>query len=370
MKILFLTNIPSPYRLDFFNELGQSCDLRVVFEAEKNYQLHEKWYSNKYENFNAVFLKKGEIQERKVNWKILKQLDKKNQDLIVVTNYGYLTELIALLYIKLKKIPYCIEIDGGIIRNDSRILKLLKKFLMKNAKGYISPSNSSDEFLIYYGAKNNKIYRYPFTSIKKDDLLPKLIMINEKIKIRNKLKIKGEKIVLTIGQFINRKGFDILLKSCTKLSKKYGIYIIGGEPTQEYIELKKKLNLDNVHFVGFKSKDELKEYYMAVDLFVLPTREDVWGLVINEAMAYGLPVITTGRCVSGLELVKDYENGFIIPVNDEEQLAEKINMILSNDSLCKSMSEKSLEKIREYTIEKMAERHMEIFEKILIEKTV
>lgn len=55
---------------------------------------------------------------------------------------------------------------------------------------------------------------------------------------------------------------------------------------------------------------------MAADIFVHPTREDIWGLVVNEAMAKGLPVITTDRCVAGLELIKNESVGRIVPVEN------------------------------------------------------
>ena len=84
------------------------------------------------------------------------------------------------------------------------------------------------------------------------------------------------------------------------------------------------MNLDNVHFIDFKNKDILKEYYYVADVFVLPTREDIWGLVINEALAYGLPVITTDKCMAGLEMIEDGKNGYIIPVNSVKKLAEKL----------------------------------------------
>ena len=107
---------------------------------------------------------------------------------------------------------------------------------------------------------------------------------------------------------------------------------------------------------------------MASDLFVLPTRKDVWGLVINEAMCYGLPVITTDKCVSGLELVKDYENGFITPVNDSKNLAEKIRKVMKDNELSAKMSKNNLIKIKKYTIENMAKETMEILESILAER--
>ena len=93
----------------------------------------------------------------------------------------------------------------------------------------------------------------------------------------------------------------------------------------------------------------------------MPTREDIWGLVINEALANGLPVITTDKCVAGLELVRNNENGFIIPSENIDALFEKMNIIINSDELINKMSSRSLEVVQEYTIEKMAEKHLEIF---------
>ena len=103
------------------------------------------------------------------------------------------------------------------------------------------------------------------------------------------------------------------------------------------------------------------QFYRAADLFVLPTREDIWGLVVNEAMAFALPVITTDRCVAGLELVEDGVTGYIVPVGDDKALADKMNQALSGD--CAAMGAAALEKIRSYTIENMAKTHVEIFSK-------
>ena len=81
-------------------------------------------------------------------------------------------------------------------------------------------------------------------------------------------------------------------------------------------------------------------------------------------MAYGLPIVTTDKCVAGLELVKDYENGFIVPVGNEKLLSNRINVILRDERLRVSMAKKSLEKIQRYTFENMARIHIEILRKL------
>lgn len=158
------------------------------------------------------------------------------------------------------------------------------------------------------------------------------------------------------------KGFDILLKAMQVCKKGYMLCIVGDEPTQEFIELKNQLGIHNVVFVGFKTKEELKEYYAAADIFCLQTRGDVWGLVVNEAMAFGLPVITTDKCVAGIELVENDKNGYVLPVEDYKLLAKRIMQIGNDCELQNSMSHSALQTIRNYTIQNMALTHMKILE--------
>ena len=83
-------------------------------------------------------------------------------------------------------------------------------------------------------------------------------------------------------------------------------------------------------------------------------------MVINEALAYGLPTITTDRCVAGLELIEDGVNGYVVPVEDEKALTEKIQAVLASD--LEQMGKAALKKVRPYTLENMAKTHAEIFE--------
>lgn len=362
MKILFLTNIPSPYRINFFNELGKTQELEVIFEAEKAPIINNDWYSNNIiENFRAVFLKEGEIEENKFNWKVLKYLKKNDCDIRVLTSYAYFTEMLALIYLKIKRVPYYLEVDGGILKNETKLKKKFKTLLISGAQGYISPSKQTDDYLCYYGAPENKIYRYSFTSLKEEEILKETITYEEKKIIRDRLGIREDKVILSVGQFIHRKGYDILLKSLEDIEKDIGVYIIGGKPTKEYLELKEKYSLCNVHFLDFKSNHELRDFYKAADVFVLPTREDVWGLVVNEAMAFGLPVITTTSCVAGVELIEHGVNGYLVAPNNSNELNNAIKYIIRNQQLLNDISKNNIEKIRNYTIEKMVQQHIDIF---------
>ncbi len=358
LKVLFITNIPSPYRVDFFNELGKLCDLTVLFEKATSSERDASWKHYNFENFNGIFLKSKSVRvDAGFSFEVIKYVKDRRFDRIIVANTSTPTGMLALQYMKNHGIPYYLEGDGGFAKTGKGLKERIKKHFIKGAQGYFSTGAEHDRYYITYGAEPDKIYRYPFTSLYESDLLDSPVTHEEKLRIRETLSMKEEKIIVTVGQFIHRKGFDVLLKSAKHLGDDCGIYFVGGSPTDEYLSIKESLGLQNVHFVGFKLKEELKEYYKASDLFVLPTREDIWGLVVNEAMACGLPVVTTDKCIAGLELVENGANGYIVPVDDEEALASKILEALNDPDV---MPQNSLTKIKDYTIQNMAKRHIEI----------
>lgn len=362
MKVLFLTNIPSPYRVDFFNEFGKYCDLTVTFEGKKATDRDNKWKADNVYNFKAVYLNGIRVSSDKfLCFDIIKVLNKK-WDAIIIGGYSTPTSILAIEYLKLKKQKFFIEADGGFIGNDNWLKYKIKKHLISSATWWFSSGKETTKYLTYYGAKKENCFWFPFTSLKQADLekAAELKKCN-KDEIKKKLNIDEGKVLLSVGQFIPRKGFDILIEAIKKLPDDVGIYIVGGNPPTMYKKLKILYQLKNLHFVEFKVKDELAYYYASADVFVLPTREDIWGLVINEAMAFGLPIVTTNKCIAGLELV-DSKNGAIVSVNNVEALSKVVNNILNTNA--KDMGKISLERIKEYTIENMALEHIKVLRKL------
>lgn len=367
MRVFFLTNIPSPYRVDFFNDLGKLCNLDVVFENSAPSHRNTQWLKSSYSNFNAYFLefkgKKIKIDDKEKS--LLNFIVKNNYDYIIIG--GYSTKVARSLVLKLwsRKIPFILNADGGLIKyNESIIKKYIKRFFISKASWWLSTGQECNKYLVYYGANTDNIFVYPFSSIKKVDILAKQIEPKDKIMRRLELGLNERKMILSVGQFIHRKGFDILIKSINLLKEQVTLCLIGGHSTKDYQELVNQLGLESLVFIDFMTKDELAKYFMAADLFVLPTREDIWGLVINEAMTYGLPIITTDKCVAGLELIENGHNGFIVPVESSKAIANKINYLLESPTKRSEMAKNNLAKIRNYTIEKMATRTIEIFNQI------
>lgn len=366
MKVIFVWRGPSPYRVDFFNELGKYCDLTVLFEMRPQdiSDKEQSWFNERYVNFNAIYLRGRKLFGRV--WFCPNVFDyikaMKNADILVVGMYSTMTQALLLLYLKACKIKYILNSDGGFIKRESLLTRLLKRFFIGGASAYLSSGKGTNKYLRFYGAINT-IGIYPFTSAFEYEIKQKSNLSN-KTDLKKKLDISEDTVILFTGQFIHRKGIDILLKSCVGLPRNCGVYIVGGIPTAEYLELVDQLQLHNIHFISFKPPKELQNYYGAADIYVLPTREDIWGLVINEAMAYGLPVITTDNCLAGLELIEDDKNGYIVETGNTEQLSKCINRLVLNKELRMKIGKNNRLKMLDYTIEKMALSHIELFLKL------
>lgn len=360
-RVLFITNYASPYRVCFYDELAKQMDVTVLFSDRIQDKKHRSadWFISGEGCFRAVQLEKR-VAGRNLCLDVTDWL-KQKWDAIVVCGYAYPTIVLAMAWLRLHRIPFYMEVDGGLIREDSGYKYWFKRLLVSRASAWISSGRYTTNYLVHYGAREDAVYQYPFTSLWQREIPAAVPTAEEKKQLRQTLEMPEEKIVLYVGRFDPKKGMDDLLQITPVLEQNTGIYFVGGEPTEAHLSFCEAHGLHNVHFVGFKKKEALEAYYRASDLLVLPTKSDVWGLVINEAMAQGLPVITTDRCVAGLELVENGVNGYIVPVDDNEALTRAVRSALEQDY--RRMGRSSLEKIRPYTIENMAAAHVEIFSK-------
>ena len=302
-RVLFLTNYASPYRVHFYDELAKSMDVTVLFtdrvEDQKNRSAD--WFVPGGGAYRPVQLKRcvAHFLDENLCLDVTEWL-KKPYDAIVICGYSSPTAILAMRWLRRKKIPFYMEVDGGLIRQERKIKYLFKKSLVRKADQWLSSGRYTTEFLVHYGAEESRIHFYPFSSVFEKDILPAVPSADEKQVLKEELGVPEKRMVLAIGQFIRRKGFDILMHAACSLDKDVGIYIVGGEPTEEYLQMRASLGLDNVHFVGFQKKEALSRYYRAADLFVLPTREDLGtghqrGHGLRPARHHHRPV----RCRSG-----------------------------------------------------------------------
>lgn len=365
-KILVLSSFPAPYRVAVFKGLSQKFELDVFFATDQD-QNRSKDYFSKKDVLQYYVI--SNMEDKKYFEMCVKKL--RSYDMVLAYDW-YLGYAIKVeLQCILNRIPYAINCDGAFIPERENlktwIKKIAKGFLVRHAKLCLSSGKFATAYFQYYGAKEERIVEHHFSSLYMEDILQEPVSNTNKIQKRKELGIDKEKMVLAIGQFVERKGFDVLLEAWKSFDTKYQLVIIGGgEQRESYQNIIKRNCYKHVSLMDFMPKEQVHQYYLAADLFVLPTREDVWGLVINEAMAVGLPVISTQRCNAAVELLDDAKNGYIVPVDDIMKLQYAIERILEkNETEIIKMSEESIKRIQGFTIENIVFNHCIQIDKLL-----
>ena len=199
-RILFLTNYASPYRVRFFDELGKSAQVTVLYSDRRGQITHRdgKWFEAGQGGFQSVQLGGAVGRGRKpMCFGVLRWL-KRDYDAIIVAGYSSPTVILAMLWMRLRRIPFYMEIDGGLIRQDSRGKYLLKKTLVRLANRWLSTGKYPTEYLVHYGADPAYITEYPFSSLYARDILPNVVSREEKLALRRTLDIPVEHMILAI----------------------------------------------------------------------------------------------------------------------------------------------------------------------------
>lgn len=359
-KILILSLYPAPYRAELYEYFSREFEIDVFFESDQGDGRNQGWFTKG--SYQFLDTEKGVAYYKKA----IRNL--KEYQLVVLYEYSSKEAIKLIAKCKRKKVPYVINCDGVILPHKKNFLKdVVKRWLLSKATAYMASGQHAKEYFLHYGAKEEKIYIHHFSTLHEQDILTAPIEADEKIVLREKLGLPiDKKIAIAVGRFIPLKRYDYLLREWKRIDEECCLLLIGGgDEYEKYQAIIQEQGLKNVIVENFHPPEELYEYYKAADVFIHPTSYDVWGLVINEAMAKGIPVVVSNTCVAGLELVKEWENGFLFPMGEETIGVDKLLSILQDDKLRAKMAEKCLKTIQEYTVENMAKTHMGIFEKVL-----
>ena len=356
-KILVISIFPAPYRVGVFQELDTFYQLDVFFEFIEDQSRSPEWFVR---NGNFHVLNTPDAKEA-FAWS-LHHL--KDYDLVLAYDYNNKNAGKVIRRCIRRNIPYCVNCDGAFIRKNW-LKDRVKHWYISHAWACFASGRFAEEYFRFYGAAPERIFRHRFTSLKEEDLARRPLSESEKQAKRAELGLSEKRMVLSIGQFIPRKGYDVLLKAWKDLDASFQLVLIGGgEQEDAYRAFIEREGLQNVVLKGFLKKDQIDACYQLAELFVLPTREDIWGLVINEAMASGLPVVSTDRCIAAMELLGEEEGGFVVPVEDAGALAQAVNRILSDDAMRRRMGERNRKAMEDCTIEQIAKKHVEVIERL------
>ena len=356
MKILIVFNHPAPYKIRLFNELAKYFDLEVIFEREKATNRPDSFYNAKDFNFKYSILKKGAYGEENSNTNELKKIIKARHqefDAIIMNGYATPTELRAIHFMNKHHIPYVLYINGGLIKKESKFKKWLKTKFISTAAKYFSPCEQADEYLRYYGADQSKIVHYVYSTIYEKDIVRKPLTKEEKAEFRKKFDLPEGDLYISASQFIKRKNNTQLI-DCFKNEKATLLLVGEGNQKEEYERIINESGMKNVIIRPFEKRDSLFELMKACDGFITLSQEDIYGHTTNEAFAMGLPVLSSNKVVGSRHLIKDGINGYLVDLNNNDDIIDKINKLKEIDS------NEAIKTAKENTIELMVKTTVNI----------
>jgi len=159
-------------------------------------------------------------------------------------------------------------------------------------------------------------------------------------------------VVIYVGYLIPRKGVATLIRAYQQARRSDSVLVIAGDgPQRAELEAIARGDRDII-FTGYLEGEAKWRYFASADLFALPTYHDPWPQVINEAMYFGLPIITTDGDGSAREVVRHGDNGLVVPAGDVRALADALVRLLANEGMRRRMGERSQAIIADYTLER------------------
>ncbi|MEG4090549.1 glycosyltransferase family 4 protein [Microcoleus sp. Pol12B4] len=243
---------------------------------------------------------------------------------------------------------------------DSSFRTFVRRILVRFADAFVANSNAGKKYLMeVLNVPEDKIFTRTYLVPDAGALLKRLDQTQPP-----NLQLKRP-IFLYVGRITARKGIKTLLEACAILKNQgyvdYSLLIIGkGDQREELEAFIKECDFEEqVTWAGWVEYGNLGAYFQQADIFVFPTFEDVWGMVVPEAMVLGKPVLCSNGAAS-CELIMSGENGYIFDPSSAQELADQMQIFLDDSDLIESMGERSRQMISQKTPETAAKAYVEV----------
>lgn len=357
--VVYWNNIPAPYMVERFNALADRREFEFEawfndrIESDRSWEVDESSW-----RFNYRYVPCTRIGGRRFHWP-WSLLLRRRPDLLI-SLYAEPSYLLGWGLAKLLRVKtgFWVEVtfDRWVKRN--AVKEAVKRWLFPRADAVVTVGSDGMRFAEKYGASKERIFFAPHAIDVRLYREGAARGRDCRDAMRSRLGLKGVAFIY-VGRLWWGKGINYLLDAFEVVQRtssvEVSLLLVGdGENEVELKERCEERGVRNVVFTGFQQKAELPRYYALGDVFVFPTLGDPYGLVVDEAMACSLPVISTSAAGEIRSRVDEGGNGYIVPPEDSAALAVCMLKLAENQRLRTRMGEASAEKIEGHTPEMWA----------------
>ncbi len=356
-KLVIITEIIAPYRIPVFNALAlrREIDLHVIFLSEndptlRQWQVYKDEIKFQYEVLPSWRRRLGKYNVL-INRGMLSALNRILPDAVLCGGYNYLASWEAAYWARAHRIPLLLWSESTALdrRRGHLLVEIAKARFLGLCRAFVVPGKSSLRYLKDLGIAKERVFTAP-NAVDTDlfsSLAEEARRCDTQVRVRHSLPLR---YFLYVGRLVRVKGVFELLEAYAQLSaqirSEVGLVFVGdGVDRAELMEYASRAAPGTIQFPGFVHREGLPEFYALADALIFPTRSDTWGLVVNEAMSCGLPVIATSVAGCVPDLVQDGWNGFVVPPGESSQLAAAMSRLASDSELRREMGARSRERI-------------------------
>lgn len=293
-----------------------------------------------------------------INPGIFQFLRQEKPDFIIIHGWGYISNFLTLLSAKILGLTVLMRAESPQKQEvgKSKLLGAFKRLLFKFfCHKFLFIGQSNKDFYLVHGVKEEQLFFTPYSVDNQRFSRQYEQLKKQRPQLRKRYGLQNDTpVFLFVGKYISKKRPMDLIKAFRLLDHPKAQLIMVGEGAlrsemERYIE---DNNLSNVTLTGFINQQEIAEYYTMADVFILPSGYgETWGLVVNEAMNFNLPLIVSDLVGCTDDLVQEGQNGFTFPCGDIEQLKEKMEKMLSTETDLQKMGQLSGQIVGKYSFE-------------------
>ena len=374
MRLSIIAIAPAPYRDPLFRRLAglQGVELRVFYLHGRD---SVRGWNSTLVDHPAEFVP-CLTPERlyplpllgSVNPSVVRRLAGFRPDALVVYGHSYYSQYHAMHWAARKQVPYFLRCDSNpdslVVRRDGgpvrmqRLKERVTRYLTRRAAGVLTIGTANDRYWEHFGIHPERRFLAPFAV---DNQRFGSVADRERPhrqEIRRSQGLPAGRLLLFAGRLVPKKNLCALLRalqSCRQAQP--SLLILGSGPQEFHLRREvQRLGLTHVYFRRFASQKEVATLYATVDGLILPSISEGWGLVVNEAMASGLPVLVSKRCGCALDLVRNGKNGFVLDPTSEASIGDALRRFaeLTHDQL-RAFSDESRRLVADWSYDRTVE---------------
>ncbi len=343
MRLAIIAIAPAPYRDPLFARLARlsGYEMRVFYLHERDAL---RGWTTRPHDYPAEFVP-CLTPERfyrlpllgAVNPALTRRLAEFRPDALVVYGHSYQSQYQAMRWAARRQVPYFLRCDSNpeslVFRRDGGAVKMARlknrvvRYFTRRAAGVLTIGTANDRYWEHFGIRSEGRFLAPFAVDNQwfgtiaDQQRPR------RGEIRRSQGLPSGRLLLFAGRLVPKKNLAAVLKALQAHGRpQLSLLIVGSGPEEFYLRQQvQQLGLTQIFFRSFESQEEVAKLYAAVDGLILPSLSEGWGLVVNEAMASGLPVLVSRRCGCAVDLVREGQNGYLLDPVDEQSIIESLN---------------------------------------------